>query len=361
MPRRLKGSMSLLNNEEMEKRNSSFEMLRIICMLMIIGGHVIMKHHTEFDLHSTDYSISLFFRGAFAVAVNAFVLISGYFGIKFKWQRLIRLDIQTLFYSIALLIVSVSLGWHAINPQKDFLLLFPVLSKQYWFITCYVILYIISPLLNRWGASLNKKEYRSLLIVGCTIIYVWPTLSYLVNAPQFIGDAGYGIINFMYLYMLGYYLRCHYDDIYSVRYYWGGYFAMVTLLFIAQYGLSYILGFEFTSWISYNSLFVFGGAIFIFLSFKNLTFQSSFVNNLARPCLAVYLIHLHPCVWSAFCESINLNTFHGILYFALIFAIPVVVYLVCILVESCRLKLFCRLEEKVAVNVVNYFSYSKYE
>ena len=74
-----------------ETRNSSNELLRIICMLMIIGGHIMMKHHTDYSLTNADEVIDLFFRGSFAVAVNTFVLISGYYGIHFKIERLLKL------------------------------------------------------------------------------------------------------------------------------------------------------------------------------------------------------------------------------------------------------------------------------
>ena len=336
-----------------ETRNSGFELLRIVCMLMIIGGHIIMQHKTAFDVKSADFTTSLFMRGAFAVAVNAFILISGYFGINFKWKRLLKLEMQTLFYSVLLLGVAIGLGWHTINLRKDILLFFPVLSKQYWFITCYAVLYIISPLLNQWVASMDKATYRRLLVAGAGIIYVWPTVSFLFAAPQFINDSGYGIINFSYLYLLGYYLRHHYSDGLSANKYWGGYFCVIILLFLAQYGLSSLLGFEFTSWISYNTIFGFGGSICIFLAFKNMTFHSTLVNNIAKPCLAVYLIHLHPCIWSGFCEAIGVSCFHGYRYLLLICVLPIVVYIACAIIENIRTSLFGKVEEGVISFVGN--------
>lgn len=328
-----------------EIRISNFELLRICCMLMIIGGHIIMTHQTAFDLQSADFSISLFFRGVFAVSVNAFVLISGYFGIKFKWSRLLQLDIQTIFYSITLLVVAVMLGWHTIEFKKDIFLLFPILSKQYWFITCYAVLYMISPLLNQWSKSLEKKKYERLLIIGFFVIYLWPTISFLFNTSQFIDDAGYGIINFVYLYMLGYYLHYHFDDRFSTRTYWIGYVCSVGLLFLIHYCLSCVFCFEFSSWISYNTIFVFGGAVFLFLGFKNMHFFSLWVNALAKPCFAVYLIHLHPCIWYDFCELIDVASFHGCRYVLLILILPVAIYIGCVIIDAIRRILFGRIEE----------------
>ena len=320
-------------------------------MLMIIGGHIIMNHRNVYDFHNMNFPISLFLKGSFAVAVNAFVLISGYWGIRFKWSRLLKIDMQTVFYSIVLLVVAIMLGWHTIDFRYDFLLLFPVLFKQYWFITCYVVLYLISPLLNQWSKSLEKNRYKSLLVYGALIVYLWPTINFLFNASQFIDDAGYGIINFIYLYMLGMYLSHHYVDRYSVWTYWTGYVISVVLLFFAQYGLSWILGFEFSSWISYNTMFVFVGSLCLFLVFKNMHFSSSWVNTVAKPCFAVYLIHLHPCVWKHFCEAISVSSYHGCQYILLIVFLPFVIYAICAFLESVRVMLLGKVEDSLSVFV----------
>lgn len=332
-------------------RESNFELLRIICMLMIIGGHLIMLHRTSFDLMSVDFGASLFLQGAFAVAVNAFVLISGYFGIKFKLHKLLKLDMQTVFYSVVLLIVAIILGWHKIEIKKDFLLLYPILSKQYWFITCYAVLYLISPLLNQWSESIEKKKYTRLLVIGFLIIYLWPTISYLFNASQFIADSGYGIINFIYLYMLGQYIHHQYVDKYAARIYLGGYFCSIAILFLAQYGLSFLLGFEFTSWTSYNTIFVFLGSICLFLTFRNIHFTASWVNTVAKPCFTVYLIHLHPCVWKHFCEAISVSSYHGCQYILLIVFLPFVIYATCAFLESIRVMVLGKVEDSLAVFV----------
>lgn len=332
--------------EVVKIRNSNIEFLRIICMLMIIAGHVMMNHKTQYSLTDIDEIIKLFFRGAFCVAVNAYVLISGYFGIRFKKDRLIHLIIQTFFYSSIFLIIAVLLGWHTVNPRTDFFAFIPILTKQYWFVTCYVVLYVISPWLNIWVDSFDRFSYKKFLVVGFFIVYVWPTFSYLINAPQFIGDAGYGIVNFVYLYMLGRYFRLYYIRRHKSMYYWGGYILSSMTLFLCQYSLSWFLGFEFTSWISYNTFFIFVGSICLFMAFLKMSFQSSIINFWARPCLAVYLIHMAPFVLEKFCTAVGVQNYHGLSCLVLIFILPVAVYLVCAAIEICRLFVFGSVENK---------------
>lgn len=319
----------------------------MVCMLMIVAGHIISTHTTTYSLYNPDELIKLFFYGGFLVAVNAFILISGYFGIRLKRDRLISLIVQVMFYSVGLLLISMAIGCHIFSPQKDFLLLIPILTKQYWFVTCYVVLYVISPLLNRWASALERDEYKRLLLIGFCLIYVWPTTNFLINAPQFIDDAGYGIINFSYLYMLGYFLRHHYIEQHSASWYWGGYFLVVVILFLCQAGLSFLLGFEFTSWFSYNTIFIFIGAIFLFMAFKNMKIHSSVINNLAKPCLAVYLIHKHPLIWGSFCKLIDIDSYHGVSFIVLFLTLPIVIYLACAAVEICRLLFMQPIENRI--------------
>ena len=336
----------------MTVRTSNIELLRICCMLMIIAGHVMMNHETQFSLVNSDEIIDLFFRGAFCVAVNAFVLISGYFGIKFKKDRLIHLVIQTFFYSSIFMIIAVLLEWHTVNPRYDIFAFIPILTKQYWFITCYVVLYIISPWLNIWVDCFDRISYKKLLIVGFYIVYVWPTFSYLINAPQFIGDAGYGIVNFIYLYILGRYFRLYFISKHTSMYHWGEYILSSIVLFLCQYGLSWLLGFEFTSWISYNTFFCFMGSVCLFMAFQNMSFQSSVVNYWAKPCLAVYLIHMAPFVLDKFCTVVGVQDYHGLSYLVLIFTLPVAIYLVCAAIEICRQFVLGSIENKLISFVI---------
>ncbi len=304
-------------------------------------------HKKGQELTNSIEIIRLFCLSFTSVAVNTFVIISGYFGINYKIERFIKLILQTFFYSACLLLVSSAIGWHTFDIKKDIFSFFPILTKQYWFVTSYVVLYVISPWLNLSIKNVDKKTYKQILIVGFIIIYVWPTFSYLFNTAQFIGDSGFGIVNFSYLYLLGRYLNMHYVQNHTSAFYFRGYILTGITLFICQYSLSWILGFEFTSWISYNTVFIFTGAIFLFLTFSNLNIQSNIINYWAQPCLAVYLIHLNPYVWKGVCETIGVRSFYGFQYLFLLMILPNIVYIVCAIIEIARLKIMIGIENKI--------------
>ena len=142
-------------------RQSSYELLRIICMLMIVALHIV-KSHIEI-LGYSDW-ISWIVRSFCICAVDVFVLISGYFGIHFRLNRLVSLDLQTLFYSIASLLFLIIIGYHEIGVL-DFHALIPIITKRYWFVTCYAVLYLLSPFINIVFALLSKEQLKTILII----------------------------------------------------------------------------------------------------------------------------------------------------------------------------------------------------
>ena len=57
------------------KRQSNFELLRIVLMLLIIMGHVMIYHDALKTPGTMDYYITNFIRNFTMVAVNSFVLL----------------------------------------------------------------------------------------------------------------------------------------------------------------------------------------------------------------------------------------------------------------------------------------------
>lgn len=332
-------------------RTSNFELLRIVCMLFIVLGHIIMCHRVSYDLSSIDYIVDFIARSFCMVAVNAFVLISGYWGIKFKIQRLLRLNSQTWFYSVFIFSITILLGWHKFNLIKDIGVFMPVFAKQYWFITAYFALYLLSPILNRFVLFLSQHHYKYILVLGFFLFYIWPTASFLINTGQLVDDAGYGIVNFVYLYLLGRYIHLYNVGERNKAVYLLGYVVCSILCIILQLLLSRLLGFEFTSWWSYNTLFIFGGAVCLFLYFSRLKIQSKIINKLATYSLSVYLIHMEPHFWRDFCEVLKLKEYAGVEYIVLLVLFPIVIYLLCSLMEYIRMLIFGKIEDFIILRV----------
>ena len=314
------------------KRMSNFELLRIISMLMVITGHLVLAANQLDDMVSVDFYLLNLIQSFTTVAVNVFILISGYFGIKLKIFKLAQLDLRIIIYTYVLFAVSVLIGIHTINLKKDFLFLFPVITKQYWFITIYFVLCLLSPFLNWFLSRQTKRNLKVFLLLGFILFYVVATGAFLTNANQIVEDAGRGIINFIFLYSLGFYLRNHYrDTISSSVKYFGLFLASVLANYLVNIGMTKVFGFYFNSLVSNNTVFVLLGAVFLFLTFKNIKinyFRS--INFIASKTFAVYIIHTFPLLQgSIYFDVFKVQNYSGIMLYVIIFAATIAIYAVC--------------------------------
>ncbi len=334
--------------ESHKQRNSSFELLRILCMLFVIGGHLISKgmqiSYNSNLLGGVDYYLSRLLYSFCIVAVSTFILISGFFSIRFNWRKLAKIWFSVIFFSW--LIVA-----YKIFIEKDFMgslpYILPITSNQYWFISCYFVLCILAPLLNKMVEILSKSSLKNLLVISFIIIYGWATFNYILNFRQFVPDFGGGIINFIILYLIGRYIR-----IYGLRkcppFFWLCAFICNTILMVTLELLySSFLHFGFTSFENINSIFVVLSAIFLFLTFKDLHFHNKYINLLAVYCLSVYVIHFNDIGMPFLTTFFNLKELNGLNILWIVLYVPPVVYIVCTSIEFIRRSIFNKLEDRL--------------
>lgn len=336
------------------RRESNFELLRIICMLFVVWGHFINKYTGGEFIVDFAFIETRFIKSFTIVAVNVFVLISGYFSISFKLLKILKIGELVLFYSVVQFILAVVLGWHEITPTKDIAYLVPILSRQYWFITVYIMLCLLSPILNKLSISISKNDFKVILVIGFFLIYVWQTISYIFNFSGLYFDAGYGIVNFVYLYLLGRYMKIHYSLIDWKWRFLIGYIVVCVLLFIFQLSFSLILGFSFTSLFSYNTVFVFLGGVLLFLFFVKVKLgYNRHINVLAKNCFAVYIIHQHPLCWNKICELLQIQEISPLWFLPYSFIMSVFLYFALAAIEKIRLFFFDKLENRLNERIMS--------
>lgn len=79
-------------------RNSNFELLRIICIFGIISMHSFGAFlHTAIGA-SRFYGTLI--NSVFNMGVSCFMLISGYFGIRFSVRKFVTLETTFIFYAV---------------------------------------------------------------------------------------------------------------------------------------------------------------------------------------------------------------------------------------------------------------------
>ena len=156
--------MSDLMISSKKDKNISYEILRVVSMLMVITLHYLVKGgllRESLVGASASEGVFWFLEAACLCCVNVYVLISGYFLTEsnFKIEKVIRLWGQVLFYSILVLLVLAVTG---VVDYKDFLnlheLLFyfcPVTMGHFWFATTYLIFYIVSPFIHKMNKLIS--------------------------------------------------------------------------------------------------------------------------------------------------------------------------------------------------------------
>lgn len=232
--------------------------------------------------------------------------------------------------------LAVAFGIHKLNLIKDIQLFFPIITKQYWYITVYFVLCILSPYINIFLKAVSREMLKNFILIGAIVFYFIATICFLINANQIVMDSGYGIVNFVYLYCLGYYIRNYYGDTCNTRLYMGIYFFACSGTYIVNLIMSKITGFYFNSMISYNTIFTLSGSVGLFLWFKQLKFKENRVITwLAKHSLSVYLIHMCPFVGVfIFTEIMKVNQLKGYTLGIAIIIIPLAIYLVCSIIDS---------------------------
>ena len=96
--------------------------------------------------------------------VNLFCLIMGYFGIqsKFNVKKVFQMEAQVVFYSLFGLFAALLFKCR-MSFGKVVMTFFPTVFNQYWFITAYIMVYIISPFINRLLLKLDGIHFRRLI------------------------------------------------------------------------------------------------------------------------------------------------------------------------------------------------------
>jgi surface polysaccharide O-acyltransferase-like enzyme len=321
-------------------RESQFELLRIVCVLMIVCIHIIIFRGNPV-VGSFDYWVRNLLLPFSYVCVNCFVLISGYFGISFKWRKLARIDSMVIFFSLFYLAIFVYLGLHRFNIKRDLIFFMPVISRCYWFITVYFGLYILSPFLNRVVSSMSRASFRKLLLVLFILLSFCPTVGYIFNFNSLTIDAGKDLLFFCFLYFIGRYLRLHYVDNHSARFYLFLYLGISLFLLVFEYFYSVILHVYYDYLLNNDSVFILFSSICFFLFFRHFSFRSRIINYIATFCLCVYVLHGNGLFANYFrYKSGFLTSFTGWNSVLMLILLPICIFLASMLLEIIRRFLF---------------------
>ncbi len=132
------------------ERNYGIDLLRLVAMFMVVELHIILRGGMLLNKSGVSYHSILFLRDSCSMCVNAFALISGYVGItaSYKYIRMVRLWIQTFFYSFGIMLVVAILGKYNFSYSQWASAICPIFREQYWYISGYMLLFLFIPFIN---------------------------------------------------------------------------------------------------------------------------------------------------------------------------------------------------------------------
>ena len=153
------------------RRQANFELLRIVAMFMIIALHYLVKGGIAVPFAESDNSVNCvaWLIEAFCiVAVNCYVLISGYFMLESAWKpgRVVSLLCQVLFYALLLpcaLIVTGVISGSDMGIYDWIGCVLPIETEHYWFATSYLLLYLFAPFLTEGVRQMEKRRLQMVL------------------------------------------------------------------------------------------------------------------------------------------------------------------------------------------------------
>lgn len=356
-----------------QERNSNYELMRIISMLMIVIFHIIV-HGQVLNNYQNEGAmlITEFILFMTLVHVNSFVLISGYFqsNLKFKQSKLWSIINQNLFYRI--LIVSIFLSMDLISLNKVEILKETAIINmtEYWFIKTYIFLYCLTPFINKFIKTLDKKDYQKLLILLLILFSIIPT----VTGGGAFDNNGFTLYNFVFLYLIGAYLKKYpLKEMYVFKPMTKRLYQISMIaIFITTCSLNFmltnymnkignvnsILG-ELNNYIerastAYSNPFVIIQTIAYFEFFGTLNIKNKIINKIASLTLGVYMIHDNGFISTNVYKWLKIDNgpIYSYKFIIYILIVAIVIYIACSIIEYLRKVLFSliyklRISEKV--------------
>ena len=247
---------------------------------VIIHGYSYMTpdHNNNQNLLFVSFCCTLF-----SPAVYCFMLISGWYGIKFSLKKYAHLS----FMAVVCFCLSIIIRyfWGGIKPTIIVEFIFPLSCQFWWFLTCYAMVFLIAPFINLGFEQLDNKTIKQIMFIMTFI-----EITCLINLLPNRGSSFYGLL---YIYCLGRFLNKKNLSISTPRLTFIYAISFLILWISVYWGYDIIINCSKLSFIllSYNNPCIILMAICIFFLFlKMRSTYNSMINLLFSDVLAIYLL-----------------------------------------------------------------------
>lgn len=329
-------------------RQSGLELLRILCMLFIIADHYAGQSGAAlYDTLPHALFFALLGAGS-RMGCSIFVMMGAWFLCTqpFRTRRVLNLWLSLWLYTVPLTLLCFFVPGSGVGLGTLRWAIFPVSTKQLWFVAAYLVLLLLSPVLNLLLHTAPRRTLRGLLCAFGVLLVGYSTL--------FAEDGVFSDVlwTFAYEYLLVGYLRLYPDNRLSrAMQSWQA--PVLALLFTAALTalrgaalwqgvdgkpMQYLEYYR-TALCSAPNLLC---ALAFFFFFKNLAIGSlPGINTVASATLGVYIIHQTPAVMGLLWNGIFHSAQHpGSAGYALF--VIAGVFVACTVIDLVRSRLLIR-------------------
>ena len=350
-----------------KERLYSLDLLKVLCMFMIVLGHGFLYGGTAAGIHPEGLQgpLASLVATLGVGSVNIFILISGFFlsSQDFRLSRIIKLWLQVEFYSLLIMVLNMTVMGNDVSMKDMLIMIFPVSYNHFWFISAYFGLSLLSPLLNWCIVAMNKRQHFTAVFILVFCFSLWSEI--IPRSDPFGAGWGYCLTWFIVLYMTASYLRRYINrEMIRTRKAFLYYLLLVVLIFFGNmlmnslsHRFTFLQDYDMGSYFSrYNCILVYAASVALFLAFLGMNIQSSFgkkvIGFVSKLTLGVYLIHggpytSHP-VWKIFFSFLDIKGDN--LYVSKVILASVLIFISCIALDWIRSLVFSLFESRKGFN-----------
>lgn len=335
-------------------RQSNFELLRILAIVLIIVHHIFVHAVRVQLLNTSMYSCGemfnnfLFYKkllltsyaASFGkIGVNIFILISGYFLCSKKNINILKVSKkligQLIFATLILILCSFTYVWLF---DKSFIgsVTLGSFNGEYWFIGYYFLIVLFGKLfLNNFLSKLSKQKYLSLLVSTFALI----SFLFTSDIMESVGESLSIVLTGLLLYSLGGYIK-KYNPFKNVK---SWVFILLIIMTFAFMALSYRnfviadINNSIANGCYYQNIYLYSERSLVCLIISVCLFElfvrikmkpNNIINYVASSTLITYMIHDNDLVHKLFLKIDWINIYYYNVFKLLLLVVIITVFIV---------------------------------
>ena len=331
-----------MNNKQ---KNSSIELLRIICMILIIAHHYRLNTSAAV-LNRVNFSGTKVYINAIAMfgkaACSVFALITGYYMINanIDWKKIKRKVFSLLalgtFYSIIIYLIFILFFNEKLTFKGAIRALFPFIYGESWYVAYYILLLLCIPFINIVIHKIEQQLYKKILLI---ILFVWSLIPTI-----FCVDLEFSYIDFfIVMYIIGAYIRLYPNktennlkNICIVII--SAVIIIISILVNFSLGIAlesdYFMG-NTISFMNINNIINVIFSIYLFKTFIYYNYYNKVINFISGTILGIYIIHdnsyIRKWLWYEIYPNnqyVNKPYLHSVVKITLVFVICFIIELI---------------------------------